>query len=147
MQIFELLKEDHAEAKALLKKITETGGMKSRQKFFQKLKPAILAHAHAEQKVFYQALLQHDQTSDIALEAEVEHQIVERLLNDMSDGELNADQFSARCKVLKELLEHHIKEEESNIFKAARKVLDKSELQELATQFETAKEQEVQQIG
>lgn len=147
MQIFALLKADHAEVKALLKKITESGGTKTRQRFFQRLKPALLAHAHAEEKTLYQALLQHDQTTDIALEAAVEHEIVERLLDDMSDIALRADQFSARCKVLRELFEHHVREEEAHVFKAARKALTKSQLQELSIQFEAAKERQVQGIG
>lgn len=146
MQIFALLKEDHAEVKGLLKKMTESGGAKTRQRFFQKLKPALLAHAHAEEKTFYHALLQHDQTADLALEAAVEHQIVERLLEDMSNGALRPDQFSARCKVLRELFEHHVKEEEGHIFKAARKVLAKNQLHELSTQFEAVKERQVQGI-
>lgn len=142
MLIFDALKQDHDEVKELLAKAAETGGQKTRQRLFEKIRKALLAHAMAEQQTFYRALLDHEETADETMEAEVEHEIVTRLLEDMGATE-DPERWQAKCTVLKELVEHHIKEEEKEIFKAARKVLDKQQQQELAEEFLAAKKEQM----
>lgn len=144
MQIFQLLKSDHAEVKKMLQKITETGGMKTRQKLFGALEEALVAHTRAEQQVFYRTLEDYDETADMALEAEVEHEIVDRLLADLSNMDVDPERWSAKCKVLRELVEHHIKEEESEMFRLARKVLDRKQIQELGERFQSIKKQQLE---
>src|SRR5262249_38341027 len=126
MSILNLLKEDHQEVKDLLEQMCDTTerAAKKRQQLFEKMKTALVAHSHAEDAVFYQPLLKDGDDADAILEAEVEHQVVERLLMDIEQTEPTDDKWLAKVTVLKELVEHHVEEEESEIFKAARKTFD-----------------------
>jgi hemerythrin-like domain-containing protein len=145
MTILNLLKEDHAEVKDLLEQMCDTTerAAKKRQQLFEQMKTALMAHSHAEDATFYQPLLKDGDDPDALLEAEVEHQVVERLLMDIEQTEPTDEKWLAKVTVLKELIEHHVEEEESEIFKEARKTFDKKELDAMGERFEAAKEQEM----
>jgi len=147
MQILRALKQDHEELQELLGKIMQTGGMKTRQRLFEKMRRALLVHTHAEQATFYKALEEHDESFDDALEAEVEHELIERLVADLSEPDMEPGRWSAKCKVLNDLVGHHIKEEEGKMFKIARQVFDRSTLQALGGQFEAARKEQLQQVA
>jgi hemerythrin-like domain-containing protein len=73
---------------------------------------------------------------DEALEGAVEHQIVDRLIEDLKkNSNTKSDEWSARCGVLQELLEHHIEEEEGETFKIARKLFDAKALEKMGEEF------------
>jgi hypothetical protein len=145
MDILKLLKEDHKEVSDLLDQMSETTerAAKKRGDLFEQMKSALLAHAHAEQELFYKPLLEEGDDPDTMLEAEVEHQVVERLLADVEQTDPTDEKWLAKVTVLKELIEHHVKEEESEIFKTARKTFDKAQLDEMGGRFETRKQQEM----
>lgn len=143
--ILSLLKQDHQDVNDLLEEMCETSGRaaKKRQQLFEEMKTALLAHAHAEQEVFYKPLLAKGEDQDMMLEAEVEHQVVERLLLDIEQTEPSDEKWLAKVTVLQELIEHHVKEEEKEIFKMARETFEKDELEQMGEQFEARKEQEM----
>jgi hypothetical protein len=145
MSILNLLKDDHEEVKDLLEQMCDTTGRaaKKRQQLFSECKNALMAHSHAELEVFYKPLLEQGDDPEALLEAEVEHQVVERLLLDIDRTEPSDEKWLAKVTVLQELLDHHIKEEESEIFKAARKTFDRKQLDTMGEAFETRKEQEL----
>jgi hemerythrin-like domain-containing protein len=147
MSILNLLKEDHEEVKDLLEQMCDTTerAAKKRQQLFEQMKNALIAHSHAEDATFYQPLLKQGDDPDALLEAEVEHQVVERLLMDIEQTEPADEKWLAKVTVLQELVGHHVKEEESEIFKAARKTFDRKELDTMGERFEQAKEQEMAQ--
>jgi hemerythrin-like domain-containing protein len=93
--------------------------------------------------MFYKPLRQDGDDPDALLEAEVEHQVVERLLDDIAATDTTEEKWLAKITVLKELIEHHVEEEESEIFKAARKAFDKKQLDEMGRRFEQRKQQEM----
>ncbi len=145
MNILNLLKEDHREVKGLLEQMEKTTGRgaRKRQQLWEKYRMAMLAHAHAEQRVFYQPLLQEGDDPETILEAEVEHQVVERLMDDIAMTDVSDDKWVAKITVLKELVGHHVKEEESSIFKEARKAFDRKQLDAMGEAFEQAKQEEM----
>jgi len=145
MSILNLLKDDHREVLDLCEQMEETTdrGAKKRQQLFEEMRTSLLAHSHAEQKIFYKPLLEQGDDPDTLLEAEVEHQVVERLLDDIAATDVSDEKWVAKITVLKELLQHHIKEEEGSVFKEARKAFDKKELDAMGEAFEQAKEQEM----
>jgi hemerythrin superfamily protein len=145
MSILNLLKEDHKEVSDLLDQMVETTerAAKKRQQLFDQMKTALMAHSHAEDAVFYQPLLKEGDDPDALLEAEVEHQVVERLLMDIEQTDPTDEKWLAKVTVLQELIDHHVEEEESEIFKAARKTFDKKQLDAMGEAFEAAKEQEM----
>jgi hemerythrin-like domain-containing protein len=101
----------------------------------------LTAHSRAEEKVLYRGLEKFEKGKDEALEGTVEHEVADRLVEDLSaSGNFEADKWSARCTVLKELLEHHIEEEEDEMFKTARKRFDKKALSEMGKEFKKEKE-------
>jgi hemerythrin superfamily protein len=145
MTILNLLKEDHKEVSDLFEQMvdtTERAG-KKRQQLFEQLKSALMAHSHAELEVFYRPLLEKGDDPDSLLEAEVEHQVVERLLMDVEQTDATDEKWLAKVTVLKELVQHHVKEEEKEIFKLARETFEKDELSQMGEAFESRKEQEM----
>jgi len=108
------------------------------------MKTKLLAHAHAEQEVLYRPLEagQSDASRSFAHEGNNEHQIVEQQLQKLSADRGNAgEQWMAELKVLRELVDHHVNEEESTGFSCARDEFDKDELEAMGQRFQTRKAQ------
>jgi hemerythrin-like domain-containing protein len=108
------------------------------------MKTMLLAHAHAEQEVLYRPLeaSQSEASRNFALEGTDEHQIVEKQLQKMSaNDDKTSEQWTAELKVLRELVEHHVEEEESTGFSCARQDFEKDELEAMARRFQTRKAQ------
>ena len=147
MSILDLLKVDHKEVSNLLSEMCETTdrAAKKRAQLFTECKTALMAHSHAELEAFYLPLLRDGDDEDALLEAQVEHEVVERLLEDISSIEPTDEKWLAKVTVLMELVEHHVEEEEGEIFKLARKAYDKKKLDEIGTRFEELKQQEMAQ--
>lgn len=145
MQILQLLKKDHDEVKSQLKQLVGTTGRasKKRDQLFAKIKTALQAHSHAEDRVFYQPLMEHDEAEDAVMKAEVEHKIVEGLLAELEREPKGDARWLAKCTVLMELVEHHVKEEEREMFKLARKAFDKAELERMGDEMMAEKKAEM----
>lgn len=136
MTILEALKADHDKAKALLKDILDTDDAKSRADLFKQFKSDMTAHSRAEEKVFYGALEKADDGKDEALEGHVEHEIVDLLMDQLARSRSkDSDKWTARCTVLKELIEHHVEEEEGEFFKTAQKQFDEAQLEKMGKAF------------
>jgi hemerythrin superfamily protein len=145
MALLEALKKDHNEVKKLLDKILDEDDGGKRKTLFDQMAAALTAHSYAEDKVLYSALKQKgEEEKELALEGEEEHALVEQLLTGLKrGGRVESHSWQARCKVLKDLVEHHVEEEESEFFKAARKDFDKSELDKMGKQFQELKQKEL----
>ncbi|MEJ0068624.1 MAG: hemerythrin domain-containing protein [Pseudomonadota bacterium] len=137
MTILDLLKTDHDHVKAILKEILGTDDVKQRGELFKQFKTDMTAHSRAEEKVLYLAMEKADEEAkDEALEGFVEHEIVDRLMDDLSRSRAkDSDKWTARCKVLKELIEHHVEEEEGEFFATARKLFDVAKLERMGEAF------------
>ena len=68
-----------------------------------------------------------------------EHKVVKRLLSELESEPKDAEEWTAKFTVLKENVEHHVEEEEGEMFKKARRVLSQEEIDELGTRLEEAK--------
>jgi hemerythrin superfamily protein len=148
VEIFEQLKQDHDEAKALLTQICKSEDGKERGELFSEFRQKLLAHAHAEQRVVYEPLKKQEETKEIALEAIVEHEVAERLVEDLSrNRSKGSEAWLARATVLKEMLEHHIEEEEAEMFEKVRRVFDAKTLEKMAEQMPKAKERELKKAA
>ena len=137
-----LLVKDHEEAKALARQMHETSSASRRITLLGKLKPALTAHSRAEEKVVYDALLRvraNDASHELGDEGYVEHSLVDELLSTLATTNASAERWKATAKVLHELLEHHIQEEESDVFALLGDHYDRDELQAMGTQFQRMK--------
>jgi hemerythrin-like domain-containing protein len=144
MNAFTLLKQDHETVADLLEKIDQTTerGIKTREDLFTKLKTELDIHAKIEEEIFYPALEDQDETRDITLEAFEEHRLVKQLLGELESMSKDAEEWTAKFTVLKENIEHHVEEEEGEMFENARKVLSKEDQESLGTRMEQAKKEE-----
>lgn len=141
MDLFKVLKEDHEKASGLMKKIADSSenAVKTREKNFEELKNELQAHTAAEEEILYPALQEHEETRAIALEAIEEHRLVEQLIDELDAMDVSSEEWTAKFTVLKENVEHHVEEEEDEMFKKARKVLGKDDIEELGQRFQEAK--------
>lgn len=139
MDILKLIKEDHVKTKDALEDLEETGEKytSTRKKTWSTLEQDLLAHMEGEEKVFYPAL--EDEIEDKILEAVEEHELVRMAAKVLDDTPLDDKRWLAKLKVIKENIEHHIEEEESDVFDAAKKKFGKEDLDEMGKRFEDAK--------
>ena len=141
MDAIALLKHDHDEVEAIFKKLEPTTerAVKTREELFAKLKLELDVHAHIEETIFYPVLKQEAETRKITLEGYEEHHVVKMLLGELEAMPVGSEQWTAKLKVLQENVEHHVEEEETDMFKSAREVLEKSQLVELGVQMAAEK--------
>jgi hypothetical protein len=141
MNPFELLKKDHEKVSSLMKRLEKTTerGVKTRQDLFKQLKDELDVHAHIEETIFYPTLQVEDETEEITREAFEEHRVVKTLLTELEKMSKDDEQWSAKFMVLKENVEHHVEEEEGEMFTKARKALEKEELEELGDEMNEEK--------
>ena len=126
--LLDTLKEEHEEVSALLKKLTdEDASAGERKKLVGQVKAALVPHTKAEQKILYDAIIackDKDAQKD-GLEGYIEHALASKTLADLEKiSNAGSAEFLATAKVLKELVEHHVKEEESNVWSDAREHFD-----------------------
>lgn len=145
MNILTALKNDHKELKQILSDIegTTERAEKKRAQLFVKFKEEIVAHARAEEKAVYDELLEvlKKDDRDTILEGYEEHHVVDKWVPEIDKLSPTDEIWSAKCKVLKEMLEHHIKEEEEEIFAMIRENFDADALKTMADRFEAMKMQ------
>ncbi len=141
MNLFELLEQDHKQVKAIFEKLCgkEDINLDKREDLFEKLKGELTLHATAEEMFFYPAIKDDDVTHSMTLEGFEEHKVVKHLLHELDTNDKSRDEWMAKLKVLKENFEHHVKEEEGDLFKKAKKVLSDDDAQSIADDIEEFK--------
>ena len=142
MDAMSLLKDDHRKVKKLLAELESTTerGVKTREELFTKVKQELVVHEAIEEEIFYPALKEHPKTKDIALEAYEEHHVVDTVMAEIEGVAYDDEKWGAKFTVMKENLEHHIEEEEGEMFKQARQVFDQDELAQLGESMKARKE-------
>ncbi len=141
MNAFTLLKNDHEKVAGILEKLegTTERALKTREELFTQLKSELDVHTKIEETIFYPVLEKADESRDITLEAFEEHRIVKQLLAELEASAKDDEVWTAKFTVLKENIEHHVEEEEGEMFKKARKVLSEEEIETLGARMEKAK--------
>jgi hypothetical protein len=135
MKATDLLKQQHEEVKELFEKIESASRTATKRQLFAELAANLVAHDGIERELFYPACEEEMGMTDLLGEALVEHGLVEFSLYqaDQAQGE---DDFEYKVKVLKEALEHHIEEEESELFPKVNRAFEKEALETLGTELE-----------
>ncbi|HEX3755927.1 MAG TPA: hemerythrin domain-containing protein [Rhizomicrobium sp.] len=123
--ILDTLKQEHDEVKALAAQLVESDSAPERKALLRRIKNALVPHVRAEEKVVYDAIIAvrggGDKTKVDGNEGYLEHELADRTLAKLGKiSQARSPEFSAAAKVLKELLEHHIREEESNVWDDVR---------------------------
>ena len=146
MNAIALLKADHEKAKKLMTELEETTerAVKTREQKWAKLLKELTIHENIEEEIFYPALIEHPKAKDIVLEAMAEHHLVDDIVEQLKDTPFDDEHWGAKFTVTKENVEHHIEEEETEMFKVARQVFSKEELEELGSRLDATKAEQMQ---
>jgi hemerythrin-like domain-containing protein len=143
ISIFSCLKEDHKEIKRLCRAITSesSGATATAKSKFEQLRLLLSSHAKAEEKIFYTILksraeaAKKSELKDIVLEGYEEHHVADHLLHELERMDPANERWMAKMTVLSEVLDHHIEEEEEDMFSDAREELESSEIRSLGAEF------------
>ncbi len=139
--IFSLIKKDHREAESLFEKLNSGKREKS---IFQKLDMELSIHMEAEEKHFYPRLEEFEETRDQVADALQEHKEAKEMLKELNKLPFDSEQWSSKFDDLQDAIEHHIEDEEGDIFTDAKDVLDQEEIDQMSQSFESEKEKQKQ---
>ena len=142
MNAIDLLKEDHDRIKPLLSELKETTDRaeKTRGDLFSRIKQELTIHEIIEEEIFYPTLKEHPKAKDIVLEGYEEHHVVDEILGELEQTPVTDDTWGAKFKVAKENLEHHIEEEEGEMFQKARQIFSVDEREEMGRRMQEIKD-------
>jgi hypothetical protein len=131
-----MLKKQHREVDALFKRAEKSERPDERRRIVAEIKENLELHMRLEEEMFYPAVREAPARAaeDTVLEAYEEHAVAKAAMARLSETDPEDERFSAKTTVLHELIKHHVKEEEQEMFKLARK-LGKEELRALGEQM------------
>jgi hemerythrin superfamily protein len=130
----ELLEEQHREVEQLFSELEEEESTEEKQALFEELADKLAVHATIEERHFYPQS-KDEKTEDLLLESVEEHLAVKRVIADLMETSPEDPSFDAKVKVLKEQVEHHVKEEEEELFPKVEKLLSEDQLIALAQEM------------
>jgi hypothetical protein len=139
MKATEMLKKQHRQVSALFKEALGTENAKERRELCDEIAHALEVHTRIEEEIFYPAFREAAGTKkheELVLEAYEEHHVVKLVLAELPEVDPEDETFEAKITVLKELVEHHVEEEQDEMFPAAEKKLGRERLEELAEQMQ-----------
>lgn len=140
MDIHAVIKTDHDEAKELMQKIVRARADHRRQEMAEQLKEMILLHARSEEQAYYVPLEEKGMSKKME-HARHEHETVEKLFAELESISPESDKWLIVFGEIKQGLEHHMEEEEGDIFKKADELLSEEEKQELGSKMLQLKEE------
>ena len=149
MNAIDLLEADHRKVKKMLAEGEETTERAevTRTDLYSTLRREMETHERIEEEIFYPALKAHPKARDIVLEGLEEHHVVDEIMGELGQTDVTDETWAAKFKVMKENIEHHIKEEEGEMFPKARQVFDKDELEALGARMLELKQVSLQPTG
>jgi hemerythrin superfamily protein len=135
MHAIDLLESQHRQVEKLFAQIEKSKSPESKRKLFESVADVLAVHAAIEEHQFYPAV-KAKRTEDILLESLEEHLGIKRVLADLLETDAKDETFDAKITVLKEQVEHHVKEEETDLFPKSKKVLNADELEALGASMQ-----------
>lgn len=142
MDIYNYLKKDHRKVSQLMEKLLASDKVSERESLFEEIKTELLLHAKTEQATFYKALENRRQTGEKIEHAEDEHKEMESYLKKLGKINFNSENWMEQFGEFKHSVMHHVKEEETEIFEKAKKVLSDKQAEELAVEMDELKHSE-----
>jgi len=137
MNAIDLLKQQHREVEELFEEFEQAGegAKKTKERLCQEIGDALAVHATIEEKIFYPESKQ-EKTEELLRESVEEHLAVKKLLADIMASDMDDPQFDAKVKVLKEQVEHHVEEEERELFPLVSKACSKEDLEDMGARMQ-----------
>ena len=142
MNALTLLKEDHDRVKKMLAEGEETTerAEKTRTELYMRLKSDLQIHERMEEEILYPALKEQPKSEDIAYEGFEEHHVVDEIFAELEQTPVDSPEWTAKFKVAKENLEHHIEEEEGEMFRVTRQLFSDDELEQMGMRMQEIKD-------
>ena len=149
MDAIVLLETEHTKMRKLLTELEATTerGVKTRQELFATIKGELTLHEVIEEEIFYPELKSHPKAADIVLEGIEEHHVVDLLMAELEELDVSDESWGAKAKVMQENVEHHMEEEEGDMFKKARQVFDRDELADLGARMAERRVSAAKELG
>lgn len=141
--IYEKLKSDHDKHRDLLAKLAETeGDSEKRRELWKTFYYDVSAHAAAEEVSFYSQLISDSDGQSEGRHSVAEHKELDDMLQELNDMDMSSPGWLTRFKTMKHRYEHHIEEEEEDIFPIAQDVIGSDKSGEVAAEFANKKKEE-----
>jgi len=155
MDVIELLKKDHETVVELFKAFESAKDAKQRQsceQLAQQICQELTIHSTVEEELFYPAVDakaegQNEDAEDKIKEADEEHRLVKQLVAEIEGMTASEDHFEAKMKVLKDVVDHHVEEEEGELMPNAKRLFSRGELEDIGSQAEARKEELKARVG
>lgn len=131
MNIYTYLKKDHRVVNSLFLSIIDAKTVRQRLAFFNELKTELIIHAESEHSTFYSALKKTAEGKSYAKHGDKEHNKIELMIEKIENTDPKASLWLVQLGELKRMVEHHVEEEEGEIFKIAKKILARDQANKL----------------
>ncbi|WP_407495182.1 hemerythrin domain-containing protein [Pseudooceanicola sp. MF1-13] len=142
--IYDAIKQDHARHRELLDRIAETeGDSKDRREAWEEFYRDVKSHSAAEEETFYSKLIQQTWGQDAARHSVHEHAEMDEILEELREMDMSSPGWLTRFKTLKHDYEHHMEEEENEVFNRAKEVIGEEENDAYGEKFQTRKSKEL----
>ena len=140
-----MLKADHTKLRRLLRELAESGdrAVKQREQLVRDIERELKTHAQLEEELFYptfKAVAEDTAAEDLFFEATEEHHVVDMVLPALKAANPKSQEFKAKAKVLKDLIEHHAREEETQMFAKARQLMSEEQMEALGELMQQRRE-------
>ncbi|HAR63271.1 MAG TPA: hypothetical protein DF296_01605 [Candidatus Margulisbacteria bacterium] len=141
MDILELLKNDHDTIREMISELIGISEerVQERVDLFSELEKELRLHTKAEEDVYYPYLERNDDTRQNVYEAIEEHAVIEWLVEQLENRSVLDERWTAQLKVLDEIVEHHLQEEERDLFEATYGILNQEQREEVGSRFSIRK--------
>jgi hemerythrin superfamily protein len=139
-----LLKDEHDEVKALFKQIEDAEGSEA-ARLWEDIKSRLTLHEELEETLFYPQLKTDDTTNEIVLEGYQEHHVMDLLIQEISALKPSAEEWDPKITVLQENTEHHIEEEEGELFPKVRKIWDTDKREQVGRKMQEMKDRRLKE--
>lgn len=141
MNIYEKLKRDHDKHRDLMKRIAETSGdSEQRKRLFEELLLDVEAHAAAEEQTLYSELIESVEAQQQTRHSVSEHKDASDLLEELKSTDMSSPAWLVTFKTFQHDLEHHMAEEEQDVFGISEELIEDERATELAGKFEGRKQ-------
>ena len=146
MDAIALLKKDHQTVRQMLSRLESSSEKRSGDSgaLLRQIENELKVHTQIEEEIFYPAFrdaVESEKDEKLYFEALEEHHVVDLVMPEIKSTSRTSDEFAAKAKVLKDIVEHHAEEEESEMFPKARKIMSAAALRELGQRLQERKEQ------
>lgn len=145
--IYQTLKEDHDRHRRMLAAIADTSGdTKKRREIWDEFYHDVSAHAAAEEETFYSKLIADEEGQQEGRHSVAEHKELDDMMEELNEIEFSSPAWLQKFKDMRHRYEHHIEEEEEDIFPVAKDVVGKDGNEKIGSAFEQRKEEEIELV-